>query len=116
MTKRLANIVGSLIYSVTQIAQGLLLHPYQTMQSLVRDKVFFWLTFLPAGIWIIARLSWGWVIVPVVRLVFSCAQSGFWGCGLIPFFTHWLWYFCWLWQLVLIYLFVRFSYAFSRKS
>jgi hypothetical protein len=113
---KLINILASFTYSILQIAQGLLFHPYQTMQSLVREQVFFWLTLLPSAIWLIAQAAWRLAIVPVVQLVFSCSQTGFWGCDLIPFFTHWLFYFCLLWQLVLLYLFARFVYAFARKS
>jgi len=114
MLRQLMHIVSSVAYSVAQISQGLFFHPYQTMQSLLREKVFFWLTLLPMGIWVVARLVWGLMIVPLVRLVFSCSATNFWGCQLIPFFTHWLWYFCVLWQLVLLYLFVRFIYAFAQ--
>ena len=112
--KRLIHIIASVTYSIAQISQGLFFHPYQTMQSLLREKVFFWLTLLPTAIWIFARLIWGLVIVPLVRSVFSCSQTGFWGCELLPFFTRWLFYFCLLWQLVLLYLFVRFIYAFAQ--
>lgn len=113
--EKLFHIAASFVYSILQITQGLFFHPYQTMQSLVRDTVFFWLTFLPAAVWVFAELAWSGVIVPVVRLVFSCSQTGFWGCELIPFVARWLFYFCALWQLVLLYLFVRFLYAFSKK-
>lgn len=112
---RFVHIIVSFAYSIAQIVQGLFFHPYQTMQSLVRDKVFFGLTFLPSLVWICAKLAWSLVIVPVVRLVFSCSVSGFWGCQLIPFMTHWLLYFCTLWQVVLVYLLLRFSYAFAKR-
>ncbi|MFH2118386.1 MAG: hypothetical protein ABII10_01470 [Candidatus Paceibacterota bacterium] len=114
--QRFFQITTSLLYSVGQITQGLFLHPYQTMQLLVREKVFFWLSFLPTGVWVVARLFWGLVMVPLVRLVFSCNQTGFTGCSFIPFFARWLLYFCVLWQLVLLYLLVRFSYAFFKKK
>ena len=114
--RRSLHIATSLLYSIGQITQGLFLHPYQTMQLLVREKVFFWLTFLPMGVWVVARLFWGLIIVPLVRLTFSCSQTGFMGCDLISFFSRWLFYFCILWQLILLYLFVRFSYAFFKKN
>src|SRR3989304_557610 len=108
MLRQLMHIVSSVAYSVAQISQGLFFHPYQTMQSLLREKVFFWLTLLPTAIWIFVRLIWGLVIVPVVRLVFSCSQTGFWGCELLPFFTRWLFYFYLLTKLVVLYWRVRF--------
>jgi hypothetical protein len=113
---RLMSVVLSVVYSLAQIAQGLLVHPYRTMQSLVRERVFFVLTFLPVLVWVFAKLLWSLVIVPVVRLVFSCSASGFVGCEFIPFLTNWLLYFCILWQMMLVYLLVRFEYAFSEKS
>ncbi len=111
-----ANFIGSFFYSIGQIAQGLFFHPYQTMQSLVREKVFFWLALLPAMIWLVAQTAWGLLIVPVVRLVFSCSATGFVGCQLIPLLGNWLFYFCLLWQLVLLYLFARFGYAFYTRG
>ncbi|HEX9817324.1 MAG TPA: hypothetical protein VGA89_00290 [Patescibacteria group bacterium] len=110
------HIFASFLYSIGQITQGLFFHPYQTMQLVVREKVFFWLTLLPSAVWVVARLIWGLVIVPLVRLVFSCSQTGLAICQLIPFFARWLLYFCVLWQLILLYLLVRFSYAFFKKK
>jgi hypothetical protein len=116
MTQRSLHIIASVFYSIGQITQGLFFHPYQTMQLLVREKVFSWLVFLPVGVWVIARLVWGLLIVPLVSLIFSCSQTGFIGCEFIPFVARWLFYFCALWQLVLLYLLVRFIYAFSKYS
>lgn len=114
--ERFAHIAGSTAYSLAQVAQGLFFHPYQTVQSLVRDRVFFALIFLPSVVWVFAKVVWGFVIVPLVRLAFSCSTSEFAGCDFIPFLTNWLLYFCALWQVMLVYLFVRFSYAFSREK
>lgn len=102
----------SVMYALGQIALGLLLHPYQTVQSLVRDKVFFWMAALPLLVSIIVKIVWSFVLVPLVRLVFSCAMTSFWGCELIPFFAQWLLFFCLYWQILVAYLFVRFSLAF----
>jgi hypothetical protein len=107
------QVVASFLYSVAQIAQGLFFHPYQTMQSLVRERVFFWLTLLPTAIWLVTHLIWRLAIVPVVRLVFSCAETGLFACQLIPLFSSWLFYFCLFWQVVLLYLFFRFLFTFS---
>jgi len=115
-TSQLNHAIGSFLYAIAQITQGLFFHPYQTMQSLVRERVFFWLAFLPMAVWLLAQAAWTWVLVPVVQLIFSCSATGFVGCELIPFFARWLWYFCLLWQLVLLYLFVRFSYAFGNRG
>jgi len=115
-SSKLNHLVGSFLYSIAQIIQGLFFHPYQTMQSLVRERIFFWLTLLPIAVWLIAQSVWAIIIVPVVSLVFSCSATGLVACELIPFFARWLLYFCLLWQLVLLYLFFRFVYAFYGKS
>ena len=106
---------SSIIYSLGQITLGLLLHPYQTMQSLVEDKVFIWMSLLPTGVLAIAILGWRLLVVPIVRLVFSCQQTGFWGCELIPLFSHWLTFFCLYWQILLLYLLFRFSWVYKKQ-
>ncbi len=112
MVNQAWRMMFSVIYALGQIALGLLLHPYQTVQSLVRDKVFFWMAALPLLVSIIIKFVWSFIFVPLVRLVFSCAVTPFWGCELIPFFAQWLLYFCLYWQIMVAYLFIRFSLAF----
>jgi len=104
----------SIIYSLGQITLGLLLHPYQTMQSLVTDRIFIWMTMLPTVVLAALTVGWRYVVIPVVSAVFSC-QSGGWlgmGCGLLPFLAYWMIFFCLYWQLLLFYLLVRFSRVF----
>jgi len=103
----------SLIYSLAQITQGLLLHPYQTMQSLVREKVFVWMTLLPMGVLALVTVLWRFGVVPAVRLVFSCQTSGFFACDWLQFFSNWLTFFCLFWQVLLLYLLFRFSRVFK---
>lgn len=110
------GMIGSFLYSIAQITQGLFFHPYQTVQSLVREKVFFWLIFLPTMVWLIAHSLWLLVIVPLVSLMFSCTSLALPVCSLIPFLANWLFSFCLLWQLVLLYLFLRFGYALQAKN
>lgn len=104
----LYQFVISFSYAVAQITGGLLLHPYQTMQSLVRDRVFIWMALLPSGVYVIAKVFWFYLLVPSVRYVFSCSTSDFFGCQLIPFFANWLVLFCVFWQVMLLYLLLRF--------
>lgn len=106
----------SLLYSLAQITQGLLLHPYQTMQSLVQDKVFVWMTLLPAVVLAMVTVGWRFVIVPVVRLVFSCQATGFIGCDFLPFISNTLTFFCIYWQVLLIYLLFRFDWVFENDT
>ena len=107
-------LLSSFIYSIAQITGGLLLHPYQTMQSLARERVFAWMTFLPVAVYILAKIVWFFVIVPTVRFVFSCQTSSFFGCDVIPFFANWLVLFCVYWQILLFYLLIRFWIVFSE--
>ena|SRR3989344_9467291 len=106
----------SVIYSIGQIGLGLLLHPYQTMQMLVEDKVFVGMTLLPTGILAIVTLLWRGLIVPLVRLFFSCQTSGFWACHYLIFISNWLTFFMIFWQILLLYLLFRFWTVWSQES
>lgn len=109
----MTRTLESLLFSLTHITWGLLVHPYQTMQSLLREKHFIWLTLLPMLVLFITKVIWLLTVVPVVQFVFSCSEQYFFGCTLIPFFANWLTYFCIIWQIMLIYLLVRFAKAFA---
>jgi hypothetical protein len=115
MVVNFRTAIVSLIYSLGQITLGLLLHPYQTMQSLVRDKVFVWMTLLPTLVLALVTVLWRFAVVPIVRLVFSCQTSGFGGCEFLPFASNWLTFFCIYWQILLMYLLFRFSWVFRDK-
>lgn len=103
------NIFLSFIYAIGQITLGLVLHPYQTMQSLVEEKVFVWLTLLPMGLLAILTVLWRFIIVPVVQTVFSCQASGFVLCNFVTFLSNWITFFCLYWQVMLFYLLFRFK-------
>lgn len=103
----------SIAYSLFQIAQGLLIHPYQTMQSLVKDKVFAWMVLTPTVTLAVVTLAWRFVVVPGVRIVFSCSSSLFWGCDWLSFVSNCLTFFCLYWQIMLLYLLFRFRSAFG---
>ncbi len=104
----------TLIYSLGRITLGLLLHPYQTMQSLLEEKRFIWMTLLPTVVLAIATILWKYVIVPVVQTVFSCQRDAFIFCDWIPFVSDWLTFFCLFWQVMLMYLLFRFHWAFGK--
>lgn len=97
-----------------QIAQGLLLHPYQTMQSLVKDKVFSWMVLTPSVVLALITVLWRFVIVPVVSLVFSCSSLSFGVCDWLSFVSNCLTFFCIYWQIMLLYLLFRFNSAFKK--
>ena len=117
-SNRWIRFVLSAGYSIGQITLGLLLHPYQTMQSLVEDGVFVWMTLLPTAVLAVVILLWRLLIVPVVQLVFSCQGGGGFAvlCGTLPFLSDWLMLFCLYWQVLLLYLLVRFHSVFSRPA
>jgi len=98
----------SLFYSLGQISLGLILHPYQTVQMLVKDKIFEWLIVLPSGFLLALVLMWRSVITPVVRIFFTCAQANFLPCDLLPFLAHWIIALVILWQMMILYLWLRF--------
>lgn len=106
---KIKSFTFSFIYSLGQITTGLLLHPYQTMQSIVRGKVFIWMTLLPSFIVGFLTVFWREVFVPVVQLVFSCQSVSFLPCGWLEFVSNFLTFFCIYWQILLLYLLVRFT-------
>lgn len=110
-----SKLVTSIIYSVGQITLGFLLHPYQTMQTVVADRVYAWMFLLPIGLLLTIISLWKQVVVPVVRLYFSCSESAFFLCDWLPYLSKVVILYCWLWQGLLLYLFLRF-YFFYRKN
>lgn len=106
----------SSFYAVSQISLGLLLHPYQTMQSVVQEKVFIWMTLLPTGILAVVTVLWRFFLVPIVRLIFSCKAQPIMVCGWLPFVSNWLTFFCIYWQILLFYLLFRFHIVFRRSQ
>jgi len=105
-------------YAINQIGLGLLLHPYQTMQPLVQENFFVWMTLFPSGVLAIVTMLWRFLLVPVLRLVFSCQTSSamILMCKTLPFFSNWLTFFCIYWQILLLYLFFRFWGAFKSQK
>jgi len=86
----------SVFYTLGKIGQGLLLHPYQTMQSLVRDKVFVWMSFLPLvimGMGFLLKILLANLVLPI-------------------FLVYWFVLFCFYWQCLLFYLLIRFWIGF----
>ncbi|MEO8581549.1 MAG: hypothetical protein ABI425_03105 [Patescibacteria group bacterium] len=98
MQKR--TLLTSTFYSVLQASAGLLIHPYQTMQHLVEDKIFMWLTFLPI------------LLVTLFFFIWWLALQSFFAT--IPYIGAWAFTLIWggsffvFWQVLLFYLFLRF--------
>lgn len=97
---RVVTLVASSFYSFLQVCGGLLLHPYQTMQYVVEEKVFIWMTFLPIVIYGIAVATW-WTALKLLFLSFP--YIGLWAFSLI-----WISLYCAFWQFLLFYLLIRF--------
>jgi len=110
MKKR--KVFFSLIYSLGQITTGLFLHPYQTMQSLVKQKLFIWMTLLPSLFLSFLTIFWKLAVVPTVQIVFSCTTSNFVACDWISFFSNFVTFFCIYWQILLLYLLIRFTFVY----
>lgn len=111
----MSESIEILLYSLVKVTWGLLVHPYQTMQSLLKQQSFIWMVLLPSLVLFVAKGTWLLIIVPVVQYIFSCSSSYFFGCALIPLFANWLIFFCVIWQMMLLYLLLRFSRSFSIK-
>ncbi len=99
----------SLFYSTGQVALGLLLHPYQTMQSLVKGKVFVWMTVTPLYILAAATVLWKFLVVPLAQILFSCSTKYYVSCDLLSFVSNTVVFFCLYWQVLLLYLLLRFK-------
>lgn len=109
----MTNPVLSVIYSLGQISLGLLLHPYQTLQQVVKDQVFQWLIILPSFFLMSLVVLWRVMIVPLVRHFFTCQTTTFLPCRMLPFLAHGVILFAALWQILVLYLWLRFH---SLKS
>ena len=90
----------AVVYSMFEITQGLLIHPYQTMRQLVRERVFAWMVFSPIFLWVFSLFVWRVIEV----LLFS----------MIPHPTFWIFLALWftvgigMYQALLVYFLVRF--------
>ena len=99
------NWIISFFYAVGRFALGLLLHPYQTMQLLVRQRIFVWVVLTPAIFWIILLISNQYLIAPTLSyLKISCPEMR----QVTSFFRMWISIFALYWQLMLFYLLLRF--------
>lgn len=105
---QIVTVVTSVIYSIFQISGGLLLHPYQTMQHVVEEKVFAWLTFLPS---VLALFSIGVWWVALKSLFLHLPYIGIWVFALI-----WVGLFFVFWQILLFYLLIRFWTTLGTKN
>ena len=107
--------VLSTFYLSSTTVISLLLQPYQVMQLLVREKVFIWLVLTPSALLAFVTMVWRFLLIPFFQLFISCAEIS-WGCGWLLFVANVITFFCLYWQVMLLYLLVRFHYAFAIKK
>ena len=88
-------------YHLSSVSLGLFLHPYQTVQLTVRQRLPLAIIFLPSLIWLVAMLLLRFF---EYILFFLMPYIGVWWF-LFVFGTIFLA----LWQLLLAYLYLRFS-------
>ncbi len=111
----------SSIYALGRFCLGLFLHPYQTMQLIVEQKIFVWLTLLPSFFLVLLSLSWRLMIRPFLLFLKMRTDFGhvFFDSVLVSnasfFVMIWIISFCVYWQVILLYLLFRFSSAFRGK-
>lgn len=112
MIKHKRAIIFSGLVLLGKVVQGLFLHPYQTMQGLVKEKVFVWLSFIPLFFLFLSFI----VSFFAGKLIVSCdfVQLINWQLikQIIIFIFNWWLVFLIFWQALLIYLLFRFALAF----
>jgi hypothetical protein len=109
------SILLSSGYSVGQIGLGLLMHPYQTLQFVVQEKVFVWMALFPSVVLASLIVMWRWPTLPLLETVFECRPSYPFICDAVVFLARWITLFCAYWQILLLYLFVRFAHVFRKE-
>lgn len=99
-------IIESFIYSSGQMFLGLLLHPYRSVQLLVKNKILLPFIFYPSLIFLFFYFS---LRIGQIALFYN-------DFFLVKFSYQWLFFFCFYWQLALFYLWFRFSRAFKNHA
>jgi hypothetical protein len=102
--RQLLSIFESLVYSSGQMFLGLLLHPYRSMQLLVKNKLLLPFVFYPI---LVMALFY---FLLRIDFIFFVYQTNFF----FSFIYQLVFFFCFYWQLALFYLWIRFSKAFHR--
>jgi hypothetical protein len=93
-------------YHLGAVLLGFLTHPYKTVQDVVRQRIPGTIIFFPLLIWIA-----GVVLLRASELILY---------KILPFLGFWWFLFVWytvfllFWQILLLYLFVRFSKSISE--
>jgi hypothetical protein len=107
------NFIVSFVYALLRFAFGLLIHPYQTMQDLVEEKMFIWLAILPTLVLAILTIFWDLILCPL--LLASLDLDIYLISKTVSFIATWFTMFCFYWQLMLFYLLIRFKLSFNHS-
>ncbi len=99
-------ILESFIYSSGQMLLGLFLHPYRSMQILVKNKVLLPFIFYPVF----------FVLLLYFSLHINLLASIYHNIFIFKFFYQVGLFFCFYWQIALFYLWIRFTRAFAKSS
>lgn len=105
------KLIFATFYALGQISLGLLLHPYQTMQMLVEDRVFVWMSIAPTLLLAFATVVWRVILEPFLYFLI-CQVAGVCGNDVVAttlaFLTNWFTFYMLYWQVLLMYLLFRF--------
>lgn len=103
-------------HSLASITLGLLVHPYQTVQTLIESPRWSWLVLTPTAVIMLATVTWKTLLGPVLQATgwFYCANHYHGWCLLRLFLSNWLTWFVIYWQVLLLYLFARFWVTLRR--
>lgn len=99
-------ILESFIYSSGQMLLGLLLHPYRSMQILVKNKILLPFIFYPSF----------FVLFLYLLLSLGPISSFYDKAFIFRFFYQVGLFFCFYWQTALFYLWIRFTRAFAKSN
>ncbi len=111
-----ASVLFRIVAALFRVSSGLLLHPYQTMQTLVDDTWLVWVTLLPSAVLAVVTVLWRILVVPLLGLLFPCSSVPLHLCSTLPLLGNILTFFCIYWQMILLYLLFRFSTAFRDSA
>lgn len=93
----------SFIYALARFSYGLLVHPYQTMQLVLKEKFFIWLILVPTLTLGLITGIWHWLTLSLLAEIANLR-----GVILVG---NWVTFFCFYWQVMLFYLWLRFWLA-----
>ena len=99
MKQKLAHFGVSSLSISSRVAYGLLLYPYQTVLELVKHRIFLPIVLGPFVSFVIIKFIWYLLFTPWLG-----SDHGL----LLSFLANWVVIFLGMWQIVLIYLTIRF--------